>query len=89
MVSGGQPIFAPTLYKLLIQRPEYSSSEQRQGLMRRLREALVKLVCVAGVCKPLEAIMDIDAAATPEDKDYSFSRCVDPSSRSRPRWQQP
>ena len=45
--------------------------------MRRLREALVKLVCVAGVCKPLEAIMDIDAAARPEDKDYSFSRFVD------------
>ncbi|KAH7136146.1 hypothetical protein B0J11DRAFT_547856 [Dendryphion nanum] len=74
MVGGGQPAFAPTLYKQLIQRPEFISSAQRQGLMRRLREALVKLVCVAGVCRPLEAIMDIDAAARPEDKDYSFSR---------------
>ncbi|KAF2022395.1 hypothetical protein BU24DRAFT_363674 [Aaosphaeria arxii CBS 175.79] len=74
MVGGGQPGFAPTLYKYLIKRPEYQTSEQRKLLMRRIRESLLKLVSIAGVCKPLEAIFDIDAATAPEDKDYSFSR---------------
>lgn len=76
MVGGGQPGFAPTLYKQLIQRPEFSTSEQRKALMRRIRETMMKLTCVCGVCKPLEAIFDIDAITKPEDKDYSFSRYV-------------
>ncbi|KAF2477133.1 uncharacterized protein BDR25DRAFT_331005 [Lindgomyces ingoldianus] len=74
MVGGGQAEFAPALYLQLIQRPEFSTSDQRQALMRRIRETMMKLACVAGVCKPLEAIFDIDAATRPEDKDYSFSR---------------
>ena len=32
MVGGGQPQFAPLLYKELIKRPEYQTSEQRQAL---------------------------------------------------------
>jgi hypothetical protein len=75
MVGGGQPGFAPLLYKELIKRPEYTSPEQRQGLMRRIRETLFKLIVIIGVCKPLEAIFDIDAITQPEDKDYTFSRC--------------
>jgi hypothetical protein len=75
MVGGGQPSFAPLLYKQLIQRPEYTTPEQRQGLMRRIRETLFKLIVIVGVCKPLEAIFDIDAITEPQDKDYSFSRC--------------
>jgi hypothetical protein len=42
--------------------------------MRRIRETLFKLVVIVGVCKPLEAIFDIDAVTKPEDKDYTFSR---------------
>jgi hypothetical protein len=42
--------------------------------MRRIRETLFKLIVIVGVCKPLEAIFDIDAATPPEDKDYTFSR---------------
>ncbi|KAF2703290.1 hypothetical protein K504DRAFT_444142 [Pleomassaria siparia CBS 279.74] len=74
MVGGGQPGFAPTLYKELIKRPEYSTSEQRKALMRRIRETMMKIGSVVGVCKPLEAIFDIDAATQPDDKDYAFSR---------------
>ncbi|KAF2652987.1 hypothetical protein K491DRAFT_662830 [Lophiostoma macrostomum CBS 122681] len=74
MVGGNQPNFAPNLYKNLIERPEYSTPEQRQRLMRRIRECMVKLVSIAGVCKPLDAMFDIDAITRPEDKDYSFSR---------------
>lgn len=74
MVGGGEPGFAPLLYKELIKRPEYQNPEQRKNLMRRIRETLLKLVSIAGVCKPLDAIFDIDAITAPEDKDYSFSR---------------
>jgi hypothetical protein len=77
MVGGGQPGFAPLLYKELIKRPEHTSPEQRQALMRRIRETLFKLIVIIGVCKPLEAIFDIDAITRPEDKDYTFSRYAD------------
>ncbi|KAK5138405.1 hypothetical protein LTR08_003466 [Meristemomyces frigidus] len=42
--------------------------------MRRLREALVKLVSVVGVPKPLEAVFCMGEVEREEDKDYSFSR---------------
>ena len=74
MVGGGQPGFAPLLYKELIKRPECQTPEKRQALMRRIRETLFKLIVIVGVCKPLEAIFDIDAITRPEDKDYTFSR---------------
>lgn len=53
--------------------------------MRRLRETLFKLIVIIGVCKPLEAIFDIDAITEPQDKDYSFSRFVKPRGRTRRR----
>jgi hypothetical protein len=42
--------------------------------MRRLREALVKLVSIVGVPKPLEAVFCMGEVERDEDKDYSFSR---------------
>lgn len=75
LTGGGQPEFAGTLYTHLIEKPHYASSEARQALVRRLREALVKSVSIIGVCRPLEAVFNIDAVQRPEDKDYSFSRC--------------
>lgn len=74
MVGGGGHDFATVLYKELLKRPEYQTPEQRQALMRRIRETLFKLVCIVGVCKPLDAIFEIDAITAPADKDYSFSR---------------
>ncbi|KAJ4993738.1 hypothetical protein SVAN01_00792 [Stagonosporopsis vannaccii] len=91
MVGGGQPGFAPLLYKELIKRPEHQSSAQRQALMRRIRETLFKLIVIIGVCKPLEAIFDIDAITRPEDKDYSFSRegwqCDEANAKRGFEWQ--
>lgn len=74
MTGGGHPACAADLYKYLISKPQYSQPEQRQALIRRLREALVKLVSVVGVPKCLEAIFSIGAIEREEDKDYSFSR---------------
>lgn len=42
--------------------------------MRRLREALVKLVSVVGVPKPLEAVFSMGEVEREEDRDMSFSR---------------
>ena len=46
--------------------------------MRRLREALVKLVSVVGVPKPIEAVFSMGEVEREEDKDYSFSRYLSP-----------
>lgn len=72
--AGGHPDHAATLYTHLISRPEYNTPTHRQALVRRLREALVKLVSVIGVPKPLESVFAIAEVEREEDKDYSFSR---------------
>ncbi|KAF2480018.1 hypothetical protein BDY17DRAFT_329933 [Neohortaea acidophila] len=74
VAGGGHPACAADLYKYLISQPQYREPEQRKALIRRLREALVKLVSVVGVPKPLEAIFSIADIERDEDKDYSFSR---------------
>lgn len=65
---------AADLYKYLISTPEYSTSEARQTLMQRLREALVKLTSIIGVALPLEVVINLDKVTAPPDRDYSFSR---------------
>ncbi|EUC33745.1 hypothetical protein COCCADRAFT_95243 [Bipolaris zeicola 26-R-13] len=75
IVSGSQPNFAPLLYKHLIARPQYQSAEERRKLLRRMREVLFKLVIIVGVCKPLEAVFDIDAVVErEEDRDLTSTR---------------
>jgi hypothetical protein len=71
---GVEPEHAVNLYNYLISKPQFSTPESRQALIRRLREALVKNVSIQGVCKPLEALFSISKAERPEDKDYSCSR---------------
>ena len=70
----GQPEFAGNLYTFLVAQPNYATTEARQALVRRLREALVKSVSIVGVCRPMEAIFSIDAVERAEDKDYSSTR---------------
>ena len=74
--GGSQPEFAGNLYTYLTQKPQYSTSESRKALVRRLREALVKCVSIMGICKPQGAIFAISAVEREEDKDYSCSRYV-------------
>ncbi|EME44687.1 hypothetical protein DOTSEDRAFT_173003 [Dothistroma septosporum NZE10] len=74
ITGGGHSEFAANLYQYLISKPEFSTPQQRQALMKRLREALMKLVSVVGVPKPLEAIFQIAGVEREEDRDYSFSR---------------
>lgn len=71
---GVEPERAVNLYNYLISKPQFSTPESRQALIRRLRETLVKNVSIQGVCKPLEALFSISKIERPEDKDYSFLR---------------
>ncbi|TAQ85424.1 hypothetical protein B7494_g6246 [Chlorociboria aeruginascens] len=63
-----------TLYTYLINKPQFSTSDSRQALVRRLREALLENVSIQGICKPLQALFAIVDVEKPEDRDYSFSR---------------
>lgn len=74
LVGGTEPLLADQLYLYIISKPNCQQSNQRQKVVRTLREALVKLVSIIGVCKPLEAILAIAKVERPEDRDYSFSR---------------
>lgn len=74
LVGGTEPLFADQLYLHLVQKPEYQTPSSRQALVRRMREALVKLVSIIGVCKPLEAIIAISKVEKEEDRDYTFTR---------------
>ncbi|EGX45691.1 hypothetical protein AOL_s00140g7 [Orbilia oligospora ATCC 24927] len=74
LTYASDPAHVADLYSYLISQPKYSTSESRKALMRRIREALVKLVCLIGVCKPITAIFRIDDVEKDEDRDYTFSR---------------
>lgn len=74
LVGGTEPLLADQLYLYLLSQPAYQTSSSRQALVRRLREALVKLVSIIGVCKPLEAILAIAKVERPADRDYTFTR---------------
>ncbi|KAF2010168.1 hypothetical protein BU24DRAFT_357067 [Aaosphaeria arxii CBS 175.79] len=74
VVGGTNPELAAQLYLYMINQPGRENPCDRQALMRRLREIIVKLVSIIGVCKPLEAIISIVKVERPEDRDYSFSR---------------
>ncbi|KAK8069421.1 hypothetical protein PG994_006037 [Apiospora phragmitis] len=71
LAGGNDPELSDRLYLYLTAKPEFSTPAQRHALVRELREALVKSVPFVGVCKPLEAIMAINAQERPEDKDPS------------------
>ncbi|KAF5022727.1 hypothetical protein F66182_5275 [Fusarium sp. NRRL 66182] len=72
--ASPDPEAAAALYQYLTNQEAYQTSESRQALVRRLREALVKAAVLVGVCKPLEAILAISKVEKPEDRDYSTTR---------------
>lgn len=74
LCASNEPQLSKDLYLYLIAKPEYSTSDARKGLIRRLREVLVKTIAIVGVCKPIESILAIDGVERPEDKDLSCSR---------------
>lgn len=74
ITASPDPEAAAQLYQYLIAKPEFRTSQSRQRLVRRLREALFKSICIVGVCKPIESILAIAAVERPEDRDLSETR---------------
>ncbi|RGP70936.1 DNA polymerase alpha subunit b [Fusarium sporotrichioides] len=72
--TSPDPEAAAALYLYLTKQDAYQTSESRQTLIQRIREALLKSVILVGVCKPLEAILAISKVEKPEDRDYSTTR---------------
>lgn len=72
--ASPDPEASAALYLYLTRQEAYQTSEPRQALVRRLREALVKTICLVGVCKPIEAILAIAKVEKPEDRDFSRTR---------------
>ncbi|PQK13538.1 hypothetical protein BB8028_0004g04690 [Beauveria bassiana] len=65
---------AGKIYEYQTKRREFSTKAQRQSLIRRLRETLVKLVVISGVPKSFEAILGLASTIEDEDNDKTFSR---------------
>jgi hypothetical protein len=74
LVASGKPRVVGELYSFLINQPEYSTSDQRKYLVRRIREALVRCCILNGVPTVMEATASIAAVEREEDRDYSFLR---------------
>lgn len=74
LTGGGSPHLADQIYLYLTQQSSYSTCPQRQALVRRLRESLVKAVSIIGVCRPIEAILAISKVEAEPDRDYSMTR---------------
>ncbi|KAF9777769.1 hypothetical protein IL306_004314, partial [Fusarium sp. DS 682] len=74
LAASPDPEAAAALYQYLTSQEAYQTSESRQALVRRLREALIKATILVGVCKPIEAILSIAKVEKPEDRDYSETR---------------
>lgn len=68
------PHHAATLYTYLVTLPQYQTSQARQQLLKRIREALLKTIPILGIPKPLDAVFNITTVTAAEDQDHSFSR---------------
>lgn len=72
--ASRDPEAAAALYLYIISKPQYQASGTRQLLVRRLRESLVKSICLIGVCKPIQAVLAIANVERQEDRDLSSTR---------------
>ncbi|KAK6355641.1 hypothetical protein TWF718_000034 [Orbilia javanica] len=68
------PTTLVSLYTHLISLPQYSTPSSRKALIQRIREALVKVVSLIGIAKPLLVIWTIGSIEREEDRDFSSTR---------------
>jgi hypothetical protein len=74
LIGSGQQKLAGRLYTHLTSQPQYQTPEQRQALVRRLREAMVKCIIINGIPVVIEAVTAVSDVERPEDRDLSCSR---------------
>ncbi|KAI0867482.1 hypothetical protein GGS24DRAFT_495295 [Hypoxylon argillaceum] len=74
LIGTGQQKLAGRLYEHLVAQSQYQTSAQRQALIRRMREAMVKCIILNGIPAVIEAALSISEVEKPEDQDHSCSR---------------
>ncbi|KAK1466671.1 hypothetical protein CCUS01_07281 [Colletotrichum cuscutae] len=74
LIGSGQQKLAGSLYTHLVAQPQYQTSTERQALIRRLREAMVKCIIINGIPVVIEAVTSVSEVERPEDTDQSCSR---------------
>ncbi|KAI0430766.1 hypothetical protein F5Y09DRAFT_221080 [Xylaria sp. FL1042] len=74
LIGSGQQKLAGRLYEHLVAQPQYQTPPERQALIRRMREAMVKCIILNGIPAVIEAVTAISEVERPEDRDYSCSR---------------
>ncbi|KAI3317960.1 hypothetical protein HD806DRAFT_540619 [Xylariaceae sp. AK1471] len=73
LIGSGQQKLAGWLYEHLVAQPQYQTSAERQALIRRMREAMVKCIILNGMPAIIEAATAILEVEKPEDQDHSCS----------------
>ncbi|KAI1127086.1 hypothetical protein F5Y10DRAFT_201551 [Nemania abortiva] len=74
LIGSGQQKLAGRLYEYLVSQPWYQTPTERQALVRRMREAMVKCIILNGIPAVIEAVASISEVESPEDQDHSCSR---------------
>ena len=62
------------LYQHLLGQADFQSTQSRQRLMRRLREAMIKCIILNGIPVVMEGFQSLAKVEQPEDPDHSFTR---------------
>ncbi|KAI4641758.1 hypothetical protein J4E93_007856 [Alternaria ventricosa] len=74
MEEGWMVPFHCPLYNYIISQPSYQTSAERQRLVRRMREAMIKCIILNGIPIVMEAFVSLAKQEKPEDQDHSFTR---------------
>lgn len=74
LIGSGKPALVGDLYSYVIAQISYSTPKQRQHLIRRMREAMIKVIILCGIPIVLKALSSVAELEQEEDKDYHFSR---------------
>jgi hypothetical protein len=74
LIGSGKPFHVGDLYKYLIAQPAYTTPQQRQHLVRRMREAMIKCIILNGIPIVFQALLSVAELEREEDKDYTFTR---------------
>ncbi|MCJ1476133.1 hypothetical protein MMC13_004798 [Lambiella insularis] len=74
LIGSGKPSLVGHLYIYLIEQHTYATPTQRQHLIRRMREAMIKVIILCGIPIVLKALASVAELEREEDKDYHFSR---------------
>jgi hypothetical protein len=74
LVGSDWPGHAGAIYLYLASQAAYTTSPQRQRLIHRLREALIKCIPLTGIPSVIETVLSIVKVERPEDQYFSFNR---------------